>query len=449
MAKSKTTSAAAQKADGLAPKTLIFDNGAHSIKAGFSTPGTDPKKLDNCHLIANCIARSQRDKLTYVGAELDDCGDFGELQIRRPVEKGYIVNWEGEKAVWERTFLDNKSPLKCDPHETNLILTEAPNAPVALQRNADEMVFEEFEFQSLFRTISPALNAYATSPFENATQPSYGVPLECLLVVDAGHSHTTVTPLYHGKPLHSACRRLEIGGKTLTNHLKAMLSRTMDMHREDWICQEIKEDVCYIVEDSTSFTTSLEKVWKGGQRDPREIDASIVVDYVLPDYELLKRGFARPHDPSKSAKMRRLGIGGASEMVLPVGNERFTVPEIIFTPSDLGMQQEGITGTVMQSLNALPKGLWQPFLANIEVVGGTSKLPGFVTRLEAELRSQMDDSYLVRVAHPEDPLKNAWLGGARIAQNEDLMKSLVVTRQEYLEHGDAWTRRRFAGKVAR
>lgn len=448
MAKTKQSGAAARRADGLASKTLIFDNGAHSIKAGFSTPGTDPT-LDDCHSIANCIARSQRDRLTYVGAELDDCGDFGELQIRRPVERGYVVNWESEKAVWERTFLDNRSPLQCDPHETNLILTEAPNAPVALQRNADEMIFEEFEFQSLFRTVSPALNAYALSPFEAATQPSYGVPLECLLVVDAGHSHTTVTPLYHGKPLHPASRRLEIGGKTLTNHLKAMLSRTMDMHREEWICQEIKEDTCYVVEDSKAFSTNLEKVWKGGQRDPREIDVSIVVDYVLPDYELLKHGFARPHDPSKSAKMRRLGIGGASEMVLPVGNERFTVPEIIFTPSDLGMQQEGITGTIMQSLNALPKGLWQPFLANIEVVGGTSKLPGFVTRLESELRSQIDDSYLVRVAQPQDPLKNAWLGGARIARNEDLMKSLIVTRQEYLEHGDVWTRRRFAGKIGR
>lgn len=448
MAKSKSSTAVAQPANSLASKTLIFDNGAHSIKAGFSIAGTDPK-LDDCRLIANCIARSQRDKLTYVGAELDTCGDFGELQIRRPVERGYIVNWEGEKAVWERTFLDKRSPLRCEPHETNLILAEAPNAPTALQRNADEMVFEEFEFASLWRTVSPGLNAYAPSPFAGATESTCGIPMECLLVVDAGHSHTTVTPLYHGKPLHSACRRLEIGGKTLTNHLKAMLSRTMDMHREDWICQEIKEDVCYVVEDSSTFDTNLEKVWKGGQRDPREIDASIVVDYVLPDYEQLKRGFARPHDPSKSAKMRRLGIGGASEMVLPVGNERFTVPEIIFTPSDLGMQQEGITGTIMQSLNALPKGLWQPFLANVEVVGGTSKIPGFVERLEAELRSRIDDSYLVRVAQPEDRLKNAWLGGARIAQNADIMKSLAVTRQEYLENGDAWARRKFAGKVTK
>lgn len=42
---------------------------------------------------------------------------------------------------------------QCDPHETNFILTEAPNAPSALQRYADEIVFEEFEFASYYRGI--------------------------------------------------------------------------------------------------------------------------------------------------------------------------------------------------------------------------------------------------------------------------------------------------------
>lgn len=453
MAKGKAAAQPKAPANQLCQKTLVFDNGAHTIKAGFSLPSQTPNPENDCHAIANCIARSQRDRITYVAADLDTCGDFGELQIRRPVERGFIVNWEGEKAIWERTLMDKRSPLQCDPRETNLILTEAMSAPGALQRNADEMVFEEFEFGSLWRTVGCGLNAWAPSPFaegndgEAQAEAEEAKPLECLMVVDAGHSHTTITPLYHGRPLHPACRRLEVGGKTLTNYLKDILNRQYDMHREEWICQEIKEDVCYVAGDSSEFNSNLESVWKGGQKDPRQIDASIVVDYVLPDYEQLKRGFARPHDPSKGAKLRRLGIGGQSEMVLPVGNERFTVPELLFTPSDIGMQQEGIAGTLMQSLNALPQGLWQPFLANIVVVGGTSKLPGFVKRLESDLRSKIDDAYLVRVANAEDPLKNAWLGGARLAQNREQLKSLVVTRAEYLEHGDLWTRRKFAGKA--
>jgi len=256
-----------------------------------------------------------------------------------------------------------------------------------------------------------------------------------------------VTPLYQGQPLHASCKRLEIGGKTLTNQLKDALSRSVEVQKEDWIVQEIKEDVCFV---SQSFTSDLERVWKGGLKDPRDIDASIVVDYVLPDYEAVKRGFPRPHNSKISRKERALGLaGGPREHIVTIGNERFTVPELLFTPIDIGMQQEGLSGTILQSIYSLPEGLWQPFLANLLVTGGSSKFPGLIERLESELRSLVSEQYLVRVAQAKDAIKNAWLGGARLAMNEDVLNSFVVTRQEYAEHGDLWTRRKFAGKTNR
>jgi len=79
----------------LAKTTLIFDNGAHTIKAGFASHVSDaqPNPHKDCHVVADYIARSQRDKRTYVNAELlDECLDFGELAFRHPVEKGFMVN---------------------------------------------------------------------------------------------------------------------------------------------------------------------------------------------------------------------------------------------------------------------------------------------------------------------------------------------------------------------
>lgn len=96
----------------LASRTLILDNGAHTIKAGFATQGSQASTENDCHLIPNCVARSHRDKRTYVGVELTDCADFGELAFRRPVEKGFIVGWEAEKAIWERTLYDKTAPLQ-------------------------------------------------------------------------------------------------------------------------------------------------------------------------------------------------------------------------------------------------------------------------------------------------------------------------------------------------
>lgn len=115
MARKAASNANKASSGRIASRTIILDNGAHSIKAGFSSAATtaEPNPAEDCHIIANCIARSQRDKRTYIGPELlDECWDFGELAFRRPVERGFIVNWEGEKAIWERCLLDDRSPLR-------------------------------------------------------------------------------------------------------------------------------------------------------------------------------------------------------------------------------------------------------------------------------------------------------------------------------------------------
>ena len=94
----------------VADKTLVVDNGAFTIKAGFATPSSpDPSR--DCHVIPNAIGRA-RDKRIWIGAQLDNCKDTGEMAFRRPVEKGYLVNWEAEKEIWENTFFDKQAKVK-------------------------------------------------------------------------------------------------------------------------------------------------------------------------------------------------------------------------------------------------------------------------------------------------------------------------------------------------
>lgn len=139
--------------------TLVLDNGADTIKAGFVTADkTDAQP----RIIPNCIARDRHRK-TYVASELEKCRDFGEMAFRRPVEKGSIVSWEAEKEIWDREFFDDKAPQRCDPSESRLVLAEQPNGLPALQTNCDQMVFEEYGFASYYRGIG-------TSPF--STHPS-------------------------------------------------------------------------------------------------------------------------------------------------------------------------------------------------------------------------------------------------------------------------------------
>jgi len=55
----------------------------------------------------------------------------------------------------------------------------------------------------------------------------YGIenPSElCCLVVDCGYSFTHLIPFVQGKKITEFVRRIEIGGKVLTNHLKDIIS---------------------------------------------------------------------------------------------------------------------------------------------------------------------------------------------------------------------------------
>ena len=238
--------------------------------------------------------------------------------------------------------------------------------------------------------LGPSLNAW------NEIQSLFGDPLvqnadgpitpaECLLVVDSGYSHTTVTPVYKGRPLQRGIRRLDLGGKHLTNYLKEMVSmRQYNMVDETYIMNDVKEAVCFV---SNNFPGEMEQAWKGnrkrGQPDSSE---GVVVDYVLPDPNAGVKGFMRPHDPLLNIKKRKSTLSGSdtallSEDVLVLGNERFTVPEILFTPGDIGMKQAGIPDMILQSLSVLPTGLHPAFLANVLVVGGNALLPGFMDRL--------------------------------------------------------------------
>lgn len=207
-------------------------------------------------------------------------------------------------------------------------------------------------------------------------------PMDCLLVVDSGYSHTTVTPVYRGQAIQRAIRRLDIGGKHLTNYLKEIVSmRQYNMVDETYIMNEVKEAACFV---SNDFSADMERTWKANRK--HQAEEGVVVDYVLPDPNAGKKGFLRPHDPLLHAKKKKGALSGLSaeilsEDVLVLGNERFTVPELLFNPSDIGMKQAGIHDMILQSLSVLPAGLHAAFLANVLVVGGNSALPGFMDRL--------------------------------------------------------------------
>lgn len=46
------------------------------------------------------------------------------------------------------------------------------------------------------------------------------------------------------------------------------------------------------------------------------------------------------------------------EQILRLANERFAVPEMLFHPSDIGIQEMGIPEAIVDSIQSLPEGLF-------------------------------------------------------------------------------------------
>ena len=145
---------------GLPAKTFVIDNGGYAIKAGFAPDieqQDDEQTLSSCNVISNSIVKT-RDRKTYVASQTDkDVTQWSEAVFRRPVERGQVVSWEAQKEIWDFSFFDEKTARKdmliSQPEENTLILGEHSNTLPALQKNADEIIMEEWGFGGYMRTL--------------------------------------------------------------------------------------------------------------------------------------------------------------------------------------------------------------------------------------------------------------------------------------------------------
>ena len=106
----------------------------------------------------------------------------------------------------------------------------------SIKEGLSELLFEEYGFKSIFRTNPADLSCY-----KNKTQhPSE----QCCLVVDSGYSFTHIIPYVNGKKVKEAVKRIDIGGKLLTNHLKEIISYRQ-IHVLDEVSYQLKH-LCYL-----------------------------------------------------------------------------------------------------------------------------------------------------------------------------------------------------------
>lgn len=395
----------------------------------------------------NAIVKSRSEHKVFVSDEVEHCNDFSALQQRLSLERSCLVNWDTQAEVWARAF--GPSVLNVNPADCSLLLSETPMCPASIQDTLDEMVFEHFGFGSYCTRPAPVLAALAVQElqFASAAQPAVR---PAALVIDAGFSGTHIMPIFGGKPLNFATKRLNVGGKLLTNHLKQVVSyRSFNVMDETHLVNDAKERLCYVSLDAANdFALSR---FRGKRNTLRR-------EFIMPDYVTNFRGRIRePHnlDPSfapsaKSGPEKAADVGppkkkantSSDEQVLALSSERISVPEVFFCPSDIGIDQAGLAECCVQAVGSCLPDIREALYSNIILTGGSTLFPNLQKRLERELRETVPSDMSLQVTQAQDPSLAAWRGGSILAGG-DMYAAHTVTRKEYNEHGHSLCRRRF------
>lgn len=385
----------------------IVDNGAYTAKVGFST--LEPKIVPNCIM----KAKSER-RRPFIGSQIDDCRDASGLFYILPFQKGFLINWDTQKTVWDYIFSKECCPVNFN--EVPLIITEPLFNFSSIQEAMTEIFFEEYECQTLLRINATDLAEYKYRKTHKN---------DCTVIVDSGYSFTYIVPYIKGKKFKEGIIRIDIGGKVLTNHLKEIVSyRQLNVLDETYVINQVKEDSCFVSED---FMRDMAIAKDKGSRN------TIVKDYVLPDYTSIRRGYLRDVvQPDEDLEQQTLRLN----------NERFTIPELLFHPSDVGIPQMGIPEAIMHSIDLCPEEHKESLLANILLYGGNTLFPGFRDRVYNDVRSFALDHFDVNVTLAENPLTYAWEGGKEIFRDTEFY-SFCVTKEEYDEEGKALAFERF------
>jgi actin-related protein 6 len=379
--------------------TLIVDNGGDTCKIGCAGQVVQ--------VVSNCVVKLKRERHLYVADQIDKLLDFSSLFYERPFEKGYIVNWDVQHMVWDRLFKSGGILGTFSSESSSLLLTEPLFNPSSLQTTMDETVFEQYAFQSYHRSTCPPL---ALRGCQSEKSPRLG--RSCALVVDCGHSFTHIVPLYDGTPMNYAIKRVNVGGKLLTNYLKEIISyRAWNMMEETHLMEDIKKRLCFV---SLDFQADMQE-YKQKIRPVRE--------YVLPNGSTRLTGCVKSNADLEP-----------DDQTLKMGNESICVPEVLFNPRDIGIDQVGIPEAIMQAVSETAPGLHGLFYANIVLVGGSTLLPNFKLRLTEELRKLVPAEFAVVVEQPELPVQTTWCGGSSFALSPEYARS-CVTKKEYEEGG--------------
>src|SRR5690348_3141475 len=108
----------------------------------------------------------------------------------------------------------------------------------------------------------------------------------------------------------------------------------------------------------------------------------------------------------------------------------FRCPEVLFKPSLLGMQSEGIHVMTNKSIKKGGFDLRMDLYGNIVLSGGSTMLPGIEERLQKELTALAPSSMKIKITAPPERRYSSWIGGSIMA-SLSTFQQMWISKEEY------------------
>jgi len=362
---------------------IVIDNGSGSIKAGFA--GTEKPDVH----FASFVGKPKYEKVMHQeGGALDDDHFVGEtatlhrgaLNLTYPISHGVVKNWADMQKLWEFTYRELQVE---DSGQHPVLLTEAPQNPRDNRGRTAEIFFETFNSPALYFQVQAILSLYASGRVTG-------------LVLDSGDGVTCAVPVYEGFAIANAIQRIDVAGRDVTQYLQKLLKMegvNLSTSAEFETVKNIKEKLCYVAANVYQADADLREDNENG------------ITYKLPDSNEIS-----------------------------IFSEKFQAPELLFDPSIIGVEQDGIHQCIYKAIKKSDTDLRKLLYSNILLAGGSTLFPGLGNRIFSELKKASSRETKITIYSPNKRLTSTWLGGSILAHLATF-KKMWVSRKEFEEEG--------------